>query len=58
MVDFFDVDGWADKLTQVLSNPAAQEPLRKAARQHIINYYDLKTVCLPRLLEFVESAGR
>ena len=43
LVDFFDVDGWADKLAEVLADPEAQEPIRKAARQHIIDTYDLKT---------------
>ena len=56
LVNFFDVDGWADRLTEVLSNPAAQIPIRAAARQHIIDAYDLKTICLPRLMGFVESA--
>ncbi|WP_172300513.1 glycosyltransferase [Pseudoruegeria sp. HB172150] len=53
LVDFFDVDGWAAKLIEVLSDPAAQAPVRAAARQHIIDRYDLGTVCLPRLMEFV-----
>lgn len=53
LVDFFDVDGWADKLTEVLADPEAQKPVRAAARQHIIDTYDLKTVCLPRLMDFV-----
>ena len=55
LVDFFDVDGWADKLIDVLSDPEAQAPIRGAARQHIIETYDLKTVCLPKLLDFVET---
>ncbi len=49
---------WADKLIEVLSDPAAQMPLRKAARQSIIDRYDLQTVCLPKLLDFVETAGK
>ena len=57
LVDFFDVDAWADKLIEVLSDPAAQEPIRDAARQHIIDTYDLKSVCLPKLMDFVETAG-
>lgn len=57
LVDFFDVDGWAEKLIEVLSDPAAQGSIRHAARQHIIGKYDLKTVCLPRLMEFVETAA-
>ena len=58
LVDFFDVDGWAETLIDVLSDPEAQRPLRNAARQHIVETYDLKTVCLPKLIDFVHSAGR
>ena len=57
LVDFFDIDGWADKLEQVLADPDGQAPIRAAARQHIIDRYDLKTVCLPQLMDFVQTAG-
>ncbi|MDJ0630794.1 MAG: glycosyltransferase [Rhodobacter sp.] len=53
LVDFFDVDAWAETLIRVLSDPDAQAPVRTAARQHIIDTYDLTSVCLPRLLQFV-----
>ncbi|MDJ0825050.1 MAG: glycosyltransferase [Rhodobacter sp.] len=58
LVDFFDIDGWAEKLIEVLSDPEAQAPIRAAARAHIVERYDLGTVCLPKLMEFVEAAGR
>lgn len=58
LVDFFDVDGWADTLIDVLANPEKHAPMRAAARQHIVDTYDLKTRCLPRLIDFVENAGR
>jgi len=57
LVDFFDVDGWADRLIEVLANPEGQQGIRAAARQHIVDTYDLKSVCLPKLLSFVETAG-
>ena len=57
LVDFFDVEAWVAKLTEVLADPAAQADIRRAARQHIIDTYDLKSVCLPRLMQFVETAG-
>lgn len=53
LVDFFDVEAWAEKLIEVLSDPDAQAPLRRAARAHIVERYDLKKVCLPQLLRFV-----
>lgn len=57
LVDFFDVDGWAEKLIEVLSDPAAQQPIRAAARQHVVDNYDLKSVCLPKLMRFVEGTS-
>ncbi len=58
LVDFFDVDSWAEKLIEVLTDPEAQMPIRRAARQHIIDTYDLQAVCLPQLVDFVRMAGR
>ncbi len=55
LVDFFDIDGWVAALSDALANPAAQEPLRKAARKTIIEDYDLSRICLPRLVQFVEQ---
>jgi len=58
LVDFFDTEAWSDKLIAVLSDPEAQIPIRQAARQHIIDTYDLNAVCLPKLMDFVTQAGR
>ena len=57
LVDFFDVKGWSETLIEALSNPEKYQPIREAARQFAVENYDLKTVCLPRLVEFVESFG-
>ncbi len=57
LVDFFDVPGWAALLTKALAHPGRFTDLRKAARQTILDHYDLKTNCLPRMVEFVESYG-
>ncbi|MCV2863446.1 glycosyltransferase [Albidovulum sediminicola] len=56
LVPFFDIDGWSHALIGALADPAAQAPLRRAARDTARARYDLKTVCLPRLIDFVESA--
>jgi glycosyltransferase involved in cell wall biosynthesis len=58
LVDFFDVGGWAAALTEALAAPKAAAPRRQAARAHVVQNYDLKTVCLPQLVAFVEGAGR
>ncbi|WP_435256517.1 glycosyltransferase [Thioclava sp. FR2] len=57
LVDFFDVKGWSETLIEALANPEKYQPIREAARQFAVENYDLKTVCLPRLVEFVESFG-
>jgi len=58
LVDFFDVAGWSAALTEALADPARHDPLRVAARSTILEKYDLQRVCLPRLVDFVEDAGR
>ena len=55
LVDFFDVEGLSNTVSQALSNPGAYHLLKKTARQQIIKNYDLKTVCLPRQIALVES---
>ncbi|MDZ4093503.1 MAG: glycosyltransferase family 4 protein [Paracoccaceae bacterium] len=55
LVDFFDVAGWSDRLTRALSDPAAFLPLRRAARETILRDYDLRRICLPRMVGFIED---
>ncbi len=55
LVDFFDVDGWSLALTRALADPAEAAPLRAAARATALDRYDLQSVCLPRMIGFVEG---
>ncbi len=55
LVDFFDVAGWSTTLSEALSDPDAATPLRKAARETVVARYDLRSNCLPRLVNFVEG---
>ncbi len=57
LVDFFDVPGWQAALIDALANPEAYLHLRRAARQTILERYDLKGHCLPRMVQFVERHG-
>ncbi|KMW59838.1 putative glycosyltransferase [Candidatus Rhodobacter oscarellae] len=57
LVDFFDHEALADRLAEICANPDAQQGIRAQARQHIIDTYDLRRVCLPQLMDFVETAG-
>jgi glycosyltransferase involved in cell wall biosynthesis len=55
LVEFFDLRGWADTLTDALARPEAHLTLRRAARQTIVERYDLRRICLPRQVAHVES---
>lgn len=57
LVDFFDVAAWSQALIAALADPKANAPLTEAARAQIVERYDLKRVCLPALIDFVESQG-
>jgi glycosyltransferase involved in cell wall biosynthesis len=58
LVDFFDLPRWSATLIETLSEPAKFLPLREAARQTVLEGYDLKGNCLPRMIEFVENLAR
>lgn len=58
LVDFFDVPGWTRALTGALAHPERFRDRRMAARQTAIDRYDLRGVCLPRLVDWVEGFGR
>ena len=48
LCDFFDIAQWVEQIVDALSHREELEPLRRQARQTIIENYDLKTICLPR----------
>ncbi|MDX2103716.1 MAG: glycosyltransferase family 4 protein [Alphaproteobacteria bacterium] len=59
LVDFFSTTELADAVDRVLDHPTRMQHLRDAARQHIINTYDLKRICLPQTLTLIrELAAR
>lgn len=51
LVDFFDHEKLAGQIAEVLTDAATHQALRDNARKTIINQYDLKTICLPRMLD-------
>lgn len=53
VVDFFSPDAIAEKVDQALAMD--QRPLRAAARETVMQRYDLKRVCLPAQLRLVEA---
>jgi glycosyltransferase involved in cell wall biosynthesis len=55
LVNFFKPEELASAVNTLLDDPALREKLGQAARKTTIDKYDLKTVCLPKALEFVEG---
>jgi glycosyltransferase involved in cell wall biosynthesis len=59
LVDFFDAEAITGTVLQALERPAAQRALRAAARETVVNRFDLARVCLPQGLELIRRvAGR
>jgi glycosyltransferase involved in cell wall biosynthesis len=57
LVDFFDPPRLAASVVEALANPGATQPLRRAARETILERFDLERVCLPRQVGLVEELG-
>ena len=57
LVEFFDRDGWLDRLEQVLAVPEGQRQIARHARQTMVERYDLRSVCLPQQLALVDQVA-
>jgi glycosyltransferase involved in cell wall biosynthesis len=55
LVDFFDVPALVNEVCALLDDPAARARLGANARAFARANYDLKSICLPRQLEWVEG---
>lgn len=55
LVDFFDIKGWSAALIEALAEPDRFTAQRRAARQTILDNYDLHSICMPRMVAYVES---
>ncbi|MDD2547027.1 MAG: glycosyltransferase, partial [Burkholderiaceae bacterium] len=55
LVDFFDPAGLAEAVCALLDDPAARERLGRTARAFAQAHYDLRSVCLPRQLAWVDQ---
>jgi len=58
LTDFFDSKLLAKKMAQAIEYRHELQPLRLAARQTIINKYDLHTRCLPQYIELINKITR
>lgn len=57
LVDFFDVAALVDAVSEGLACADERKPMRQAARQTIVDRYDLHGICLPRQIELLEEFG-
>lgn len=55
LVDFFDHAALAHKVIDALSNRSDFRSIRNNARESAIKRFDLRSVCLPKQLELIES---
>jgi glycosyltransferase involved in cell wall biosynthesis len=55
LVDFFDVKGLANEVCLLLEDQALRTRLGSNARAFAQEHYDLKTICLPRQLQWVKA---
>jgi glycosyltransferase involved in cell wall biosynthesis len=53
LVNFFDHDQLAETVAKVLAAPQRYVSLRQNARQTVVGQYDLKSICLPRMLDYL-----
>ncbi|MCE2679674.1 MAG: glycosyltransferase [Burkholderiales bacterium] len=55
LTDFFNPQALAEKVAALAADPERRKRLGEAARAHVVKHYDLKTVCLPKQMAWVES---
>jgi len=58
LVDFFDSASLTDEVCRLLDDPAERARLGANAREFARQHYDLKTVCLPKQLLWVEELAK
>lgn len=57
LTDFFDAKALAEEVVGLLGDPALRQQLGDAARKFAVENYDLKTVCLPKILSYIDRLG-
>jgi glycosyltransferase involved in cell wall biosynthesis len=55
LVPFFDVDGIADRVIDALAKPSAYRNLGSAARQHVVENFDMERICNPKILAMIQA---
>jgi glycosyltransferase involved in cell wall biosynthesis len=55
LVDFFDAEGLAERISDILRHPASYRRMRENARETIRARYDLNSICLPAMQRFLTN---
>lgn len=55
LVPFFDIEQLADRVIEALTFPRRFRPLRAQARRTILERFDLKRICLPKMMALVRK---
>jgi glycosyltransferase involved in cell wall biosynthesis len=55
LVDFFDRDALVARACALLDDPETSARMGRAARAHVVEKYDLETVCMPQQLAWVHE---
>ncbi|HNI61950.1 MAG TPA: glycosyltransferase, partial [Agitococcus sp.] len=55
LVNFFDKKALANTVSELLADKAQSDKLSQNARQFAVENYDLKNICLPKQLQWVQS---
>jgi glycosyltransferase involved in cell wall biosynthesis len=55
LTDFFDANALSEKVVSLLEDPALRVKLGHAARKFAVENYDLKKVCLPKMMGYIKS---
>jgi glycosyltransferase involved in cell wall biosynthesis len=58
LVDFFDKEALAERVSDILLHPQRYEAMRAAARQTVLERYDLTRICLPAYLKLLYRLAR
>ena len=58
LVDFFDPAALSSKVNELLENPVCRLELGENARDFAVRNYDLRSVCLPRMIDLIERAAQ
>jgi len=56
LVPFFAVDELAERVVEALQNPAKFVPMRKAARQYVIEHFDAERICVPQMRRLLQQS--